>query len=182
MAQCGFVPLRLGCRSLCVPDRPGRSRRPVGGAHAVALRAMIVSAGASRSTPVCVFARSAWSHRVGWNDHAWAEWSARGGVAPRMRNGMLRAMVGRTVSLTASTVKLRRVAFLASFGVLTLTLEFRTGPHHASAVAIRTTRADSSDPSFTPSSPYIAAMTAPPPSSNSTRTGVRRYLSRCPSK
>jgi hypothetical protein len=50
------------------------------------------------------------------------------------------------------------------------------------SVTICTTSADASGPSFTPSTTYIAARTAPPPSSDSTVTGVRRYLSGCPAK
>jgi hypothetical protein len=54
MAQCGFVPLRLRYRSLCVPDRNGRSRRPVGGADAGALSAIIRSADACRAAACAV--------------------------------------------------------------------------------------------------------------------------------
>ncbi len=43
------------------------------------------------------------------------------------------------------------------------------------SVAICTTRADAAGPSFATSSAYVAAMTALPPSSDSTGTGVLRY-------
>jgi hypothetical protein len=51
-----------------------------------------------------------------------------------------------------------------SFRRAYLSLELRTAPCHASiAVAICSTSADASGPSFTPSTTYIAATTAPPP-------------------
>jgi hypothetical protein len=69
-----------------------------------------------------------------------------------------------------------RVAFLASFGALPL-----------DCVTVHVTRAFRRNINqrrrgwFTiPSPTYIAAMTAPPPFSDSTGTGVRRYLSGCP--
>ncbi len=43
------------------------------------------------------------------------------------------------------------------------------------SAVIFTTRIDAPGPSFTPSSKYTAAVTAPPPSSDTTGTGVRRY-------
>ena len=50
------------------------------------------------------------------------------------------------------------------------------------SVAINTTGTDASRPSFTPTSAYIAAITAPPPSSMSTLTGVPTVLIELPSK
>jgi hypothetical protein len=43
------------------------------------------------------------------------------------------------------------------------------------SAVIFTTRIDAPGPSFTPSSKYTAAVTAPPPSADTTGTGVRRY-------
>jgi hypothetical protein len=70
----------------------------------------------------------------------------------------------------------RRVAFLCgiSASLPYAGASYLTTPRNPS-ITIYTTSADASGPSFTPSSTYIAARTAPPPSSHSTVTGVRRY-------
>ncbi len=89
----------------------------------------------------------------------------------------LRRGTGRTASTSAPGRRFERH----------LSARVRTGVPYLStarksSVATDTTGTDASGPSFPTTSTYIAATTAPPPSSMSTLTGVRPHSSKCPSK
>ena len=89
----------------------------------------------------------------------------------------LRRGTGRTASTSAPGRRFERhLSARARNGIPYLSTARK------SSVATDTTGTDASGPSFTTTSTYIAATTAPPPSSMSTLTGVRRYSSKCPSK